>query len=108
MAHSCPNLGLHGWAGLSCPSSLNVDYSTGLWGDSSFKLPFFASLEEWARLKVMLFPLNDLPPQHSVLTALGPGGSQGEGRANADPSLFSLFSNSGGVIAVTGGVVGHL
>lgn len=29
-------------------------------------------------------------------------GSQGEGRVNADPSLFGLFFNSGGLIEVSG------
>lgn len=37
-----------------------------------------------------------------MLISLGPGGSQGEGRVNADPSLFGLFSGSGGVIEVSG------
>lgn len=37
-----------------------------------------------------------------MLISLGPRPSQGEGRVNADPSLFGLFSNSGVVIEVTG------
>lgn len=71
------------------------------WGSISFQLSLFSCSEEWVRLKVMLFPL-ERTAQHFVLISLGPGGSQGEGRVDADPSLFGLFSNSGGVIELSG------
>lgn len=96
MAHSCPALGLLGFT-----PGYRVQHRTMGWGSISFQLPLFSCLEEWVRLKVMLFPLKRTA-QHFVFIPLGSGASQGEGRINAEPSLFGLFSNSGGVIEVSG------
>lgn len=92
MSHSRPALGLLGLI----PGCRVQGYGVGV-GASHSSCPFSLALRSGSGLR-SCFPHSETA-QHFVFISLGSGGSQGEGKVNADASLFSIV---GGVIGVFG------